>query len=313
MRSRKRSDLVVISWWSNALGLACLHSLARYAPDRKVYLVQAGKPEAQRQRFREALMRSALGANVLFTAAVAFTANVEELPYPAGASGEDWRVRETVARELLGEHQGLWFFDHDLFLQEPAEPWLADMDRRFADSDCCLCHPQPSTPKPSTLGRRRGPSITNPAFWLSPARFPAGMPSFARVPYRPDPVASRPYDPPPAPSAGAAPILPAKDTLVAVMEFLQERGQVCGFPTNEADRVPGGPAPFPRAEHIGGLYTFALLPALMEGDPPPDLVAWLGRCAAQFQAFYDTCPPEWLAIEDPVLLRRIQAAGEVGG
>lgn len=279
------SDIVVISWWSNTLALACLHNVARYAPERRVYLVQAGKPEAQRQRFRDVLDRST------------FCANVEELSYPAGASGEDWRVRETVARELLAGHEGLWFLDHDLFLQAPAGAWLADMDRRFAASDCCLCHPQPS-----------GPSITNPAFWLSPARFPQGMPSFARVPCRPDPVASRPYDEQALAEQSGPPMLPEKDTLVAVMEFLEPRDQVCVFPTREADRVPGGPAPFPQAEHIGGLYTFALLPALMAGDPPPDLVAWLGRCAAQFRAFYAACPAEWVAVEDPVLLNRIKDA-----
>ena len=291
MPGPRRSDIVVISWWSNTLALACLHNLARYAPRRKIYLVQAGKPEAQCRRFREILSGSAFGANV------------EELPYPADASGEDWRVRETVACRLLANHEGLWFLDHDLFLQAPAGVWLADMDHRLAASDCCLCHAMP----------RRGPSITNPAFWLSPARFPAGMPSFARVPYRPDPVAGRPYNPPSAALAGAAPIMPEKDTLVAAMEFLRERGQVCGFPTGEADRVPGGPAPFPHAEHIGGLYAFALLPALTTSDPPPDLVAWLGHSAAQFLAFYTNCPPEWVAVEDPVLLERIEAVGQIEG
>ena len=266
-----RSDLVVISWWSNCLGLASLVRLVEHAPGRNIYVVQAGKPEGQMERFRAYLPPS-----------------VEELSYPAERSGEDWRVREAVAYELLGDREGLWFIDHDLFLWEDSTLWLEDMDNRFSGLDVCLCHPSP----------RRGPSITNPAFWLSPARFPAGMPSFARVPYQEDPAAMRPY----APRKGraAALIMPEKDTLVAVMEFLQEHGRVYGFPMHEGDRVPGGPAPFPRHEHLGGLYTFT------GGLPPARLHDWVARCVGQFAAFYAACPSEWVEIEDPVLLQRIE-------
>jgi len=38
-----KSDLVVISWWSNCLGLACLHNLATYTRNRNIYVVQVGK------------------------------------------------------------------------------------------------------------------------------------------------------------------------------------------------------------------------------------------------------------------------------
>lgn len=266
-----RSDLVVISWWSNSLGLACLHKLVAHTRKRNLYVIQAGKPEEQMERFRAYLPPS-----------------VSELPYPPERSGEDWRVREAVARELLGDRAGLWFIDHDLFLQEDGEGWLEDMDRRLEGSNVCMCHPVP----------RRGPSITNPAFWLSPARFPPGMPSFARVPYQEDPAAIRPYAP--RGGRGAALIMPEKDTLVAAMEFLQERGMVYGFPLTEEDRVPDGPAPFPRYEHIGGLYTFTggLLPSSLHG--------WLTRCLEQFAAFYAACPPEWVGIEDPVLMERLE-------
>lgn len=266
-----KSDLVVISWWANCLGLACLHNLAVYARGRNIYVVQVGKPEEQKQRFRAFL-----------------PPGVHELPYPVDRSGEDWRVRETVARELLGDREGLWFIDHDLFVQEDCVGWLEDMDRRFSRSNVCLCHPAPV----------RGPSITNPAFWLSPVRFPPGMPGFARVPYREDPVASRPYAL--RQSAAVGLIMPGKDTLVAAKEFLEERRLVCGFPLTEADRQPDGPAPFPPYEHIGGLYTFS-------GEvPPPELGDWAARCVEDFTGFYAACPPEWIAIEDPVLLQRIE-------
>ena len=270
-----RSALVVISWWSNCLALASLHNLVRYTRQRAMLVVQVGKPEEQKERFRAHLPPT-----------------VQELPYPAERTAEDWRVRETVARELLGEREGVWFIDHDLFVREDAEGWLEDMDCRFEGSNVCLCHPSPV----------RGPTITNPAFWLSPPRFPPGMPGFARLPYQEEPLASRPYAARAAPGSDrpAALMLPEKDTLVAAREFLLERGMVCGFPLTEADRAPGGPAPFPRFEHIGGLYTFT-------GDVPPlALHSWVARCVARFTAFYQKCPPEWVAIEEPMLLRRLE-------
>jgi hypothetical protein len=264
-----RSELVVISWWSNCLGLACLHSLTEHTRDWNIYVVQVGKPEAQKERFRAHLPPA-----------------VEELPYPPDRPAEDWRVREAVARELLGDREGLWFIDHDLFVQEDCERWLEDMDRRFERANVCLCHPSPVN----------GPSITNPAFWLSPVRFPPGMPGFARLPYREEPVASRPY----ALRQSAALIMPEKDTLVAAMEFLQERGMSCGFPLTERDRVDGGPAPFPRCEHIGGLYTFT-------GEVPPEpLRGWVARCVGRFTAFYAACPRDWVGVEDPVLMQRLE-------
>lgn len=266
-----KSDLIVISWWSNCLGLACLHRLVEHAPHREIYVVQAGKPAEQMERFRAYLPPS-----------------VQELAYPLERSGEDWRVREAVACELLGDRDGLWFIDHDLFLQRDCEGWLEDMDRRLGETNVCLCHPVP----------QRGPSITNPAFWLSPIRFPPGMPSFARVPYQEDPVASRPYAP--REERPGALIMPEKDTLVATKEFLQQRDMVLGFPLVERDREPGGPAPFPRFEHIGGLYTFT------GGLPPEPLREWTARCVDRFSAFYASCPPAWVDIEDPALLRRME-------
>jgi len=264
-----KSDLVVISWWSNCLGLACLHNLATYTRNRNIYVVQVGKTEQQKERFRPHL-----------------PPGIEELPYPPDRSAEDWRVREAVARELLGDHAGLWFIDHDLFVQENWDDWLDDMDRRFDPSNVCLCH---STP-------RRGPSITNPAYWLSPVRFPPGMPSFASVPFHENPVASQPY----AMRQKMELVMPEKDTLIAAMEFLEERDMVNGFPLIERDQVDGGPAPFPHYEHLGGLYTFT-------GEAEHELLRdWIAHCVHEFTAFYAACPPEWLDVEDPVLMERLQ-------
>ncbi len=264
-----RSDLVVVSWWSNCLGLACLYNLVRYTKDRNIYVIQVGKPDEQKERFR-----------------VHLPPGVKELPYPPDRGAEDWRVRETVARELLGNRSGLWFVDHDLFVQEDCEGWLKDMDYRFSQSTVCLSHPSPV----------RGPTITNPAFWVSPIRFPPDMPSFAPLPYRENIASSQPY----ARRQPADLIMPEKDTLVAAMEFLQGQGMTCGFPLIHDDRAPGGPDPFPSYEHLGGLYTFA-------GEVLPEpLHDWMARCVERFTAFYAVCPPALVSIEDPILMQRLE-------
>jgi hypothetical protein len=263
-----QSDLVVISWWSNCLGLGCLHNFVTFATGRRIFFVQVGKTESQKECFRKYL-----------------PPGVIELPYPSGLSAEDWRVREVVARELLGDHEGLWFIDHDLFVQEEMGPWLDEMDRCFAQSNACL----------SYSGPRNGPSITNPAFWLSPTRFPPGMPSFASIPYRENPIASRPYEF----RQRAEMIMPEKDTLIAVQEFLSPKGMVYEFPLSTS-QAPQGSAPFPVFEHLGGLYTFTceIIPGMLSD--------WVSRCVDQFLGFYEACPPEWVASEDPVLLQRVK-------
>ena len=266
-----RSDLVVISWWSNCLGLACLYNLVGYTRNRTICVVQVGKPEEQKERFRSLLPPA-----------------VEELPYPPNHGAEDWRVRETVACELLGDREGLWFIDHDLFVQEHCEGWLEEMDHRFSRSNVCLCHRAPL----------RGLAMTNPAFWLSPVRFPPGMPSFAPVPYHENPVAREPYAPRQA--VDSKMIIPEKDTLVAAMEFLRDRGLVCEFPLTDSDWVVGRPAPFPSHEHLGGLYAFT------SGDLPASFHDWLAQCVTRFTAFYAVCPPALVSVEDPVLMQRLE-------
>ena len=263
------SDLVVISWWSNCLGLACLYNLVAYTRDRHTYVVQVGKPEEQQERFR-----------------MLVPPGVEELCYPPGRGTEDWRVRETVACELLADHEGLWFIDHDLFVQEDCSDWLQDMDCRFSQTEVCLCH----------ASSHDGPSITNPAFWVSPRRFPVGMPSFARLPRQEGPTSHSPD----AADASPVQIMPQQDTLVAASEFLRERGLVCEFPLTEEERAGDGPHRFPDCEHLGGLYTFA-------GPVPPESSRdWVARCVQRFSAFYAACPAVLVGAEDPALLERLE-------
>jgi hypothetical protein len=254
-----RSDLVVISWWSNCLGLTCLFHLARHTKNRSIYVVQVGKSAAQRERFRDHLPSA-----------------VKELPYPANLPAEHCRVIEAVARDLLGDHRGLWFFDHDFFILENLEPWLTNMDWELEQSACCLCHLQPLV----------GPSITVPAFWMSPTRFPRGLPCFDTIPYKEMKVSQRPD----LFRAQANLMMPEKDTLVLAREFLAEQGMICGFSSHS----------LPRSDHLGGLYMFAGEILL---EPFRD---WMESRVERFTAFYEKCPHEWVAAEDPVLLERFK-------
>ncbi|MGQ9600976.1 MAG: hypothetical protein ACUVWZ_16400 [Anaerolineae bacterium] len=193
-----RSELVVISWWSNCLGLACLHNLVTHTDHRPIYVAQVGKSAAQQERFRQYLPPA-----------------VQELPYPAHLPAEHGPVIETIARQLLSDRTGLWFIDHDLLVREPLEEWLEAMDQAFARSSCCLCYPESD----DSL------AITGPAFWVSPVRLPPDLPSFAPVPYQPMPSSRRPD----LFRAPADLTLPIKDTLVMAAEYLAERGRACTY------------------------------------------------------------------------------------
>jgi len=254
-----RSELVVISWWSNCLGLTCLHRLAQHTGNRRIYVVQVGKTEAQKQRFRRYL-----------------PASVQELPYAPDRPAEHGKVIEAIAHDLLPGREGLWFIDHDFFALEPLEPWLVDMDREFQGTQYCLCHPEPDG----------GLSITCPAFWLSPQRFPEAIPGFEPLPYRPMQSSQRPD----RFRAPADLVVPQKDTLVLAQEFFAERGLVCGYPS---ESLPGH-------DHLGGLYLFA------NEILPPSFLDWMARCVERFTAFYAACPRAWVGAEDPVLLQRLE-------
>ena len=107
---------------------------------------------------------------------------LEETPLPEDLPGEHCKVLETVAREQLRQHPGLWFLDHDTFLLEDIEAWLGEMDRELCSSQCCLAH----------LSSAASHAITSPLFWVSPARLPDDLPSFESVPFRAMPFSRRP-------------------------------------------------------------------------------------------------------------------------
>lgn len=251
------SDLVVISWWSNCLGLTCLEQLARYTR-HMLYVVQVGKSEQQKQLFRRCL-----------------PSGVQELPYPADAPAEHSRVIADVVYRQLPSAAGLWFVDHDFFVHQTWEDWLKTADFAFDHTPLCLCLPPPG----------QYSAITQPVFWLSPRRLPAGL-SFDPLPFQPRPESRRPdlyrYQ------GGLQ--MPQKDTLVQARDVLTTQGKAGHYSF----------ANFPSYTHLGGLFLFAQDTIAL----PPAFQMWQERVIADFTNFFAACPAEWLVIEDPVLLAR---------
>ncbi|KAA3665365.1 MAG: hypothetical protein DWQ04_00965 [Chloroflexi bacterium] len=188
------SSLVVISWWSNCLGLTCLHKLAKFTQDRPIFVVQVGKSNRQKKLFRQFLPQ-----------------NVQELDVATDAPAEHSRVVSHVIRHQLSSANGLWFVDHDLLLHENWEPWLKGYDSHFQVLQNCLGLP------PTDIH----PAITQPTFWLSPRHFPPDI-SLDPIPFQTRQQSRRPdlY-----PFSGAL-TMPTKDTLVHARDLLQEQGRV---------------------------------------------------------------------------------------
>ena len=224
-RRAVHSPLVVTSWWSNSLGLTCLHRLAGHALRRPIYLVQAGKSAEQMARFR-ALMPP----------------GVTELTYPEALPADDSRIREYIALTLLREFPGAWFIDHDAFFHEDPEAWFGQADAWFGAGDICLAIGEP----------RDGPGITQPAYWLSPNRWPQGLSSFDPVPFSEKPHVRRPDL---ARTDGDL-VQPLKDTLVQVREELAGRGLAGWFPLTAEAAARHVLPPFPRHTHLGGLHLY---------------------------------------------------------
>ena len=262
----KKSDIIVISWWSNCLGLACLHGLIRYVKNRRIFVIQTGKKRKQRKSFTNAL-----------------PTGVIELSYPPFQFHQHWRVCEIVVNRLCSNYAGLWFFDHDLFFNQDVDPWLDWMDERFDRSSACLSYP----------GDVESGSITTPAFWISPQRMPDDAPGFSPKPPMKKFNARRPY----AKQRNRLKLVkPAKDTLVVLMESLAKRGMVLPYMLH-----PGGEAPhFPDHAHIGGLHLF------MNASIPGHLVDVIRSRVGAFKAFLSNCPEEWIQIEDPALLEKVR-------
>lgn len=269
-----RSRMIVISWWSNCLGLACLYRLVEFAPQREIDYVQVGKTQASRDRFRSLA-----------------PAQARELFYPEQAPAEHSRVLQAVALGQMHDECGVWFFDHDLLMQAEMGGWLDVADDLLSQTRTCLCFP----------ARAGSQAITQPLFWLSPARWPDGIAGFDPVPYHAHPVSLRPD----LVRHSGVMHMPVKDTLVKACEELAEKGLVEYFPLRSGADAGGKPFPLrlpslPAHMHLGGLSLLAgpLLPA--------SFTDWMHNTVARFRAFFDACPPAWIRSEDPELLARLR-------
>jgi hypothetical protein len=269
-----RSVIVVSSWWSNCLAITCLHRLMAFVHARDIYVIQAGKSDEQMARFR-----------------LLMPEGVTELPYPAHIALDDSAMREYLAQEALKDQEGAWFIDHDAFLLSPADSFFDLVDLRLSNSNVCL----------STRSPRQGMGITQPAYWLSPLRWPKGLSSFAPIPFQPRPNTRRPdlhqHDQNLA--------LPGKDTLVQVREELAAMNKVADFAIENADARDGFLPPFPPHIHLGGLHLYTGTTKI-HADTPPSFWDWRNHTLRTFDAFFRNCPQEWLGIEEPELLCRHQ-------
>jgi hypothetical protein len=268
------SQIVVISWWSNCLGLACLGRLTQFTQGRKLNVVQVGKSAEQKRKFRAYL-----------------PAGIEELHYPEEAPNEHSRVVQEVCFRLLNSEDGLWFIDHDVFLEENANNWFQAADTWLSGTQACLCLPL----RPPT------PAITQPAFWISPSRWPQTITSFDPIPFQAQGTSRRPdlY------RNNGDLRMPLKDTLVQARDELGSCGKVTYFPLTPQD-VMGNPLPaFPAHTHLGGLFFLAgpTHPAAFETWSAAE--EWSVRTLRRLSSFFESCTPEWLSIEEAVLLQRL--------
>lgn len=261
------SAIVVISWWSNCLGLRCLERLLPRRGAGTVYFIQAGKTADEMAQFRRLSPAAAV-----------------ELSLPDGAPADHGRVIAHVARVALGGLPGVLFLDHDVFLSGDLGGWLAAIEERLGREGRRLCVPAPA-------GRL---SLTSPAFWLSPARWPAGL-SFDPIPFAPRPEAR-------APGVALSDDLlrlPLKDTLCAAVEALAATGGLATYPTRPGEAEAGGLPAFPAHEHLGGLSLLTLK------SVPRGYETWARDVVGRLTRFYQSCPEAWRRAEAAVLLRRL--------
>ena len=132
-----KSIIVVISWWSNCMGLKCLDSLKKHVHDYKIIIVQNGKSEKQKDLFRSHM-----------------NSGIEEVIYPENEPAEHFCVLEKLINDHFPEEDGIWFVDHDAFLEEPSTEYFKRMDDTLDKNRICLLTPNQTT-------------LTNPAFWIT--------------------------------------------------------------------------------------------------------------------------------------------------
>ncbi len=260
-----KSVFVIISWWSNCLALKCLNQLLLTTNDRTIYIVQNGKSKENRERFSGLL-----------------DSRVQELPYPENAPGEHYMVLEYLIKNQLQQEKGVWFLDHDAFITDNNTQFFEHSDNSFTNSQKCLFTPSQQT-------------LTNPAFWISPARLPDNCPSLAPEPARTSKLTQRPdlY------THQKQLESPTHDTLVVAYDYLKKREMATSFPLEF----------FPEHHHIGGLHVLNwpvdTIISRMQSDCY--FKDFLHITVKKLISFYQSCTPQWLAIEESSLLNRLSA------
>ena len=264
------SNIVVISWWSNTLGLACLQRLVKVVSSHKIHVIQVGKTAEQRQRFRKYL-----------------PIQVVELFYPQDAPGDHCKVLEEIVFEQLKDVKNLWVIDHDVFLYAQAGSWLTKAENWFASQQATLGLP---------ILERNDLAITSPAFWLSPVCLPKTPSFFDPKPFTPLKEHQRPdlY------LSKATIQIPEKDTLVQARDTLASQGHLAYYPLRDEESEDHPLSPFPTHVHLGGLSLFTLQP---DSQLPRQ---WMNATVMEFSRFIHSCPPDWIEIEEPELLQRLK-------
>lgn len=285
-----KSTVVVVSWYSSCLGLRCIHELHRLLPARDIYVIQTGKTADQRRQFRRLL-----------------PSGVRSIPYPAVSDGQHGAVLDYTIRKALPDAEGVWFVDHDIYNIEKSLPrWIESMERRVKRSRVCLSVPRP---------RNMNEPLTIPFFWISPRRLPQQTPSLVSVPSFRDSVShkrlhNRPWAKGSFDSSGQFG-QPEKDTLWAALEYLKKRKLTATFQRRKRWWLPHH-MNIPRHSHFGGIWALGGLYEIDRKKAPEELRLFVRAKAAQFLHFFNECPQEWQASENPVLLDRARQI-TVGG
>lgn len=246
------------------MGLQCLEQLRKHGGDIPIYVIQNGKSPESKQKFS-----NLLGSDII------------ELDYPEDQPGEHYAVIEYLLKKRLPDEEGLWFLDHDAFIQEDASHFFTEIDRTLSHANTCMFTPDEQP-------------LTIPAFWISPRRFPSDCPSLSPFPPKISAVSKNPGEM----EKEETLTTPVHDTLVVAQKFLAENWQAALFPL----------AFFPEHYHLGGLHSLLRSPeALLEqAKQDKGFDGYLRSSVTGIHDFFSSCRSEWLEIEDGTILQKLE-------
>ena len=247
------------------MGLSCIGSIQKYAPKAPLAVVQVGKSREQKDKFRGLL-----------------PGGIREITFPHDMPCQHHQVLEHLIKGELATLPGVWFFDHDAFLGEEADDFFKRTDIALANSKICLLTPN------------SGGSLTQPAFWISPARLAHDLPSLAPQPERNLQSSQTPC----LLNSSVTPKVPTHDTLELAWQELAPLGRASSYPLEF----------FPKHVHLGGLHALTWADRLYDAgfnEPLTEFQSFLKKTVIQLANFFDHCPDEWVRIEEPNLMKRL--------